>query len=342
MLGLAQLGSGPRLRPRCLAAAVAILSTAPLGAELLYSTDFDPPSNFTPGPDNWVGTEGWLGNSTGVGAHGIDDDQVVELGKTAYIGHYQPTSTLVSVYKHLDHDPVVEGTDRIRLTALLGIEDSTNGEYDSFFISFYNISGAFLGAVRFANEVASFGVWRLKGVAGGVEQFDTKVEFIHGELHLLFVEIDFQNNRWQADLDGIELFRGATFTGAGKDRDLGAIAVEWQLAKVGVPPEDPTAYFGDNWMLFADCSVWAVPPGEYPFVVDTIGKNPSGQTILTWTGEPGWTYQVEYSADLDSWHSDLPGSFFDDITVPTQLSFTDPTNPQAIGRFYRVARNVMP
>ena len=214
MVGMAQHGSLPRRAPPWLAVMLAGLAATPSPAELLYSTDFEA---FTIGPDHWVGTEGWLGNSTGVGAHGIDHDQVVALGKTAYLGFNQPTDTLVSVYKRLDHDPVARQTARIQIDTLLGIEDSTNGHRDSFFISIYNIDGWFLGAVRFANEIPSFGVWRLDGP----NQYDTGVEFIHGELHLLFIEIDLQNNLWRADLDGIPLFAGRQFTATGQARNLG-------------------------------------------------------------------------------------------------------------------------
>jgi hypothetical protein len=335
MVGLAKIGPMMRLPKRFLAGAVACLAIGPLKAELLYATAFEA---FTPGADNWVGTEGWLGNSTGWDTHGIHFRKFPDLDNTAYLGGKQPDALLVSVYKHFDHDPATEQSARIWVDTVIGIHDSENGNRDSFFVSIYNIDGYFLAAIRFANENDSFGIWRLDSPTG---QHDTGAKFIRDDLFPLFIDIDFKHNRWSADLYGFEVFTNQPFTTTGLDHDFGALAYEWQLAEEG-PPENLTGLYGDNWMPVVDCIVWAVPSGEQPFVVDTIGENPSGQTVLTWTGEPGWIYQVEYSDDLDTWRGDLPGSLFDDITVPSQLDFTDPTTPRPIGRYYRIARSVKP
>ncbi len=299
-------------------------------ANELYFTDFD---SFTAGNDQWVGTDGWLGISTGVGAHGIDDGIVPALGKTAFIGFNQPSSTFVTVLRPINYDPLANGTPKIRFESFLGIEDSTNGRRDSFFVSFYNIAGAFLASIRFANEDASFGIWRLDGTT----QTDTAVDFINGELHLLFAEIDFSTNTWSADLDGIPLFTNATFNATGQTLNFGSAAAEWQLASAGV------AGYGDNWMLVADWSIRSVSPGENPFRIREIDLNASNQPVLQWLGECGFNYQFYYSDDgMLTWKSDLPGSVFSGILVDGVLSYTDETAPVPSQRQFRVVRSEAP
>lgn len=303
---------------------------------LLYFTDFE---GFTPGAGNWVGTDGWQGagaGPTGPGEpapQGIDDKIVPLVGQTAYLGAEPPTGTFVSVFRNMNHDPVASGTDRIHFEALVGIEDSTNGKRDSFFCAFYNTSGEFLAGIRFSNELATFGIWRLNGLS----DIDTTLAFIPGELHVLFADIDLQSNRWSADLDAIPLFRNVVFNATGKQRSLGPVAAEWQLAAA-----DPADY-GNNWMLVADWSLWAIPFGATEFQVDTLGWSASGEPMLTFAGEVGWDYQVEYSDDMTHWLDDLPGSFFTGLDAPEQLSFKDPTTGRLlVGRYYRVVRRVTP
>lgn len=72
----------PRLHPRNVTAAAALTVPRSQAADI-YFTDFE---EFNVGPDEWAGTNGWSGNSTGVGVHGIDLDMVPALDKTAFPG----------------------------------------------------------------------------------------------------------------------------------------------------------------------------------------------------------------------------------------------------------------
>jgi hypothetical protein len=310
-------------------ALAAILS--PASAGLLYFTEFEDPP-FLVGPDRWVGTDGWIGNSTGLGVHGIDNQYFVGNDQTAYLGFAQPDTLLVVVAKPLNHDPVAQGTAQIVIDTFLGIEDSTNGFRDSFWLTIYNIAGDLLGALRFSNDLATYGIWRYDGV----NEFDTGLAFIHGELHLLCVEIDFQGNCWKADLDGIPLFQNRPLTATAHPRTFGSCSYEWQLTSNNV------AEHGDNWMLIADSFVWAIPPGEQNFLIDQIAFDSEGQPRLEFTFEPGWTYQIEYTDTLTAWLSDLPNSTFSGATETTQQGFTDLTSGPPTRRYYRVVRTVTP
>jgi len=318
-------GSGPR----CLAGLLFLAGV--LSAGDLYLTDFE---SFEVGPDQWAGADGWLGTSPGTASHGVSLDLVPGLGKTAYLGLNQPASTFVRVFRPVDHDPFAEGTAEFEFETLIGLQDSTNGRFDDFYFSFYNIAGEFLGGILLSNSPLSFGIWRLDGSGA----HDTGIDFTHGELHLLRARIDPHANTWSADFDALPLFADASFNATGKPLTLGAVAAEWQL-NAGLP-----SGHGDNWLLVADWRITAVPVGEEPFVIDSVSLDPSGQPVLSWTGEPGWDYRVQHSADAVSWHGDLPGSFFTGLGAPVELQFTDPTprGPTTLSRFYRVLRTVTP
>jgi len=296
----------------------------------LYETEFE---EFNVGPDQWAGTNGWIGTSPGFGVHGIDQDIVQGLGKTAYLGYNTPASNFVTVVHLVDYDPVSNATPTVEFETLMGIEDSTNGFRDTFFFTFYNRTGNPLASIRFDNTDLNYGIWRFDGT----NQFDTGVEFIRSpQLHILYASIDFSNNTWSADLDAIPLFTGVQFNATGQALDLGFVAAEWQLSS-----SSPSEH-GDNWMLVAD---WAIR--VFPSQVDQESLPPiEGVTIegggpsMTWTGAVGFDYAVEYSDDLADWHADLPDSWFANIWSPTQLTFTATTNVSH--RSYRLHRYLAP
>ena len=298
---------------------------------LLYSTAFE---NFNVGPDLWNGQDGWFSNSyaqTG-GIQGIDNEIMEGLGKSSFLGFHQPTVGWNYLTQQINHDPVGEGTATIEIDTLIGLEDSTNQKYDSFFVTLYNTQGDFLAAIQFSNERESFGIF----YDDGVTVRDTTVQFLHGELSLLAISIDFQNNLWSADFDGIPLFESIQFTASGSARDLGTFAYEWI-----VTDPDP-AMAGNNWLLVADCSIWAIPFGAPTVGTSIPSFNGEGFPTLQFSGEIGWTYQIEYTNSLGQWLSDLPNSTFV-ATQPGQLiNFTDEDPHRPKMRYYRVRRLVTP
>lgn len=316
---------------RLLAALWLIAAQARAGTGLLYSTDFE---NFPVGANEWTGTDGWFGNpgSGALGIQGIDQDIIPGIGKSAYLGFDQPESRWNYVARVFNHNPLSEGSATIEVDTLVGIQDSTNGHYDSFFVSIYNHQGNFLAAIQFTNEEQKYQIWR----DDGVSLTDTTVNFIPGELQLLVLKIDLINNLWSAEHDGIPLFNNKPFTLSGKTRTLGSLSYEWQVT------DESPANHGDNWMLVADCQLWAIPPGTPEVEVAPIDFTSTGEPGFEFTGEPGWTYQIEYTHSFSAWNSDLPDSTFV-ITDPAQkIQFTDPTTRPNHTRFYRVVRTVTP
>jgi hypothetical protein len=311
--------------------AALVLLKQPAVAGLLYGTDFE---LFTTGEDHWVGTEGWFGNSAGVGVHGIDQDVIGGggLGKTAFIGFRQPAETLVTVAKPIQYAPQPGGLPLVRVETLLGIQDSfAKTARDSFFVSVFNGAGAFLAGIRFDNRPATYGIWRDDGVN---PETDTGVIFYRGELHVVGFTVDLPNNRWTADLDGVPLFDNAPFTATAQPVDFGYLAYEWQLGATGV------AGYGDNWMLIADLTIRSAPVGVEPFRLSSFSRA-AGITTLTWPAQNGFDYQVEYSDTLATWHSDLPNSAFPGVAAEQTLMFQDAAAGLA-KRFYRVVRRETP
>ena len=338
------LGMAHAFLARCALAAcvIAVLPPSAL-SEQLYFTEFEAP--FTPGPDQWRGTEGWLANNNGLGLHGIDDDQMIppQCGEscpppdqTAFLGGSlggnSPTSSLVIVSKPLDFDPYTREVNTVVIDTLMGIQDSTNGNYDSFWIGIYNSNADFLAGLRFNVDFSI--IRRHDGIQ---EHAIPDGGFFLGELQLVVLEIDYWQNRWRAEIEGVPLFPWVPFSNAGVPLNLGSVSYEWQ---VNSAPE--LTNFGDNWMMVVDCAVWAVPPGEPNFHIDQVQFTPGGDPEIEFTGEPGWTYQVQYTSDLQTWHSDLPNSTFSGLLQPTQLFFSDPSNPGPGSRWYRVERSVTP
>jgi hypothetical protein len=307
----------------------------------LYRTDFeylaDKVTEWPAGDDKWIGLDGWFGNATG--ASGIDQD-IIEgggLGKTGSIGFTEPSSTTVSVVRSVAYDPHPGDLPVYEVQTIVGVQDSVDKPArDSFYVSIWNSDGDFMAAICFANHPLSFGLWRLDGTLLDDVLFaeDTGQFFIRGQLHLLTMRVDLPNNRWSADLDGIPLFDDAPFHGGSYPVNCGLVGYQWQLTATN------TAGHGDNWMMVADLIVRSTGRGVVPFRFSQFVCNGSG-VELEWPGEIGFDYQVEYSADASTWHTNLPNSEFTELTGDQVLNYTDSSAPPG-GRFYRVIRSEAP
>jgi hypothetical protein len=308
-----------------------------LHAGTLYYTDFE---SFTVGPNNWADTDGWLSNDNTSGAQAIEFDlfPTIALGNSATLGFVQPTSTFVSVYRVIGYDHTATGLSGIEINSLVGIEDSTNSRRDDFFVSIYNAAGTHLASIRFDNADpdalgSQFGIWREDGVL----QFDTLTDFIPGQLFDLYIEIDLSANTWSADIEGFPLFTDAPFTAnaTGADINFGVLAYEWDLTAAF-----PVG-FGNNYLAIDELTVRSYPIGVDPFTVTGSRDSGTGHVTLTWHGDFGFDYQVEYSTNLETWHDTLPGSSFPGVTTPGPMTYTD-TTPTGPDVYYRVVRSESP
>jgi hypothetical protein len=319
---------------RILSSILTSVTLAVLSAEgaLLYRTDFE---NFVSGDNKWAGTDGWIATNKTLGVQGIDQDVIAGggLGKTAFIGFNQPDANLVVVLRAFKYSPKLGDLPLVRVETIIGIQDSStlHPARDSFFVSIYNSSLEYLAGIRFDNRPNTYGIWRADGAN---DDHDTGVIFYRGELHLLSFVINLPANLWSAELDGIPLFENAPFTATARAVDFGYLAYEWQLGATAA-----TGY-GDNWMLVADTVVRSAPLGIEPFKISSFLHSATA-TTLTWPGQKGFDYQIEYSDNLSVWRRDLPSMAFPSIIVDQPLTFQDATSglPR---RFYRVLRTETP
>ena len=302
-------------------------------AGTLYSTQFE---EFTVGNNRWGGSNGWVTNNTNNGVQGIMQDPVADLplGKAAYIGYASPNKTLTFVYRAVNHDPVATGYPEVQFDCLLGVQDSTNSKRDRFYISFYNMTGAYVAAVIFDNTTGKV------MTDDGVTVRDTGVAFVRGDqvlgiaaLQTLSASINFSKNEWSAELDGVPLFT-QKFTSLQVPLNLGPVSAEWQLSS-GSPGQS-----GDNWLLVADWLVASIPPE--PFALQSVSRPSSGGSLLQWPAHTGFDYQVQFTSDLKSWSSALPESRFAANKTNGVLSYTDSTSPAPSQRYYRVRRTPTP
>lgn len=311
------------------------LCTGTIRSEILYETDFE---SHSVGDNAWSRTDGWWSNDHTSGAQGILEDFIPELplGKVGYLGFEEPASLLTTVAQQIDYTPA-PADGYIEIESFLGVQDSTNDQQDQFFVSFYHSDGTFLAAIVFDNTSETGNLLRWKGgLDGAVTEAETGIQFIRGDqilglisLQILRAKIDLNNNTWSAWLDGIPLFTDEVFTDPDLGSlDLGSIAFEWELA--GHAP----AQAGDNWLMVADLLVECLPQESSELHFE-ISLSESGCACLRWQGTPGYTYQVEYSTDLDLWLTDLPQSTFAPDSE-SELEFVD--NQLTTQRFYRLRR----
>lgn len=311
-------------------------------ASEIYRTDFEAASV---GAGFWGGFDGWVTNAPAAPAQGIDLDLIPGggLGKTAFIGFGLPPARQTTVARLIGHDIIATGIPVIRISTLMGIEDSKapRTARDDFYLSFYNTAGVRMAALRFDNELISapnsrFGIWRESNRlnATGVNittQFDTLINFIHGELFDLELAINADLNLWSANIGGLPLFEDAPFTEVPL-RNFGFVAFEWLLS--GTAP----AGYGNNFLVVADFAIQSVPVGIEPFSCQ-IEAGPGGQPLLSWPMDPGFRYQVERSEDLKIWDSNLPGGSQIAGNLRSMGTFTDSdASPMVGARFYRVLR----
>lgn len=312
--------------PLALACLQLLALTSPAAVTEIYSTDFNA---FPVGDDTVVGTDGWAGNNTGLGIHGIDEF-VQGLGRSVFLGGVRPPNTFTRVHRTINYDVVVEGTPVVDFEMIIGIQDADTNPRDVFFVSLYNAAGEFLAALRFDNTELNFGIWR----SNGSTSTDTGDTFLRNEIMILELSIDFENNTWSAVLDDLSIFEDALFNATGKDLDFGTIAFEWALTS-NLPSQ-----FGANWFLLDELDIFVVTEepvvGIEPFVIDSVTTS-SGSPTITWLGQAGFSYQVEYSEDLLTWLATLPDSTKSSGATDATLTFTD-NNAIDTARYYRIVR----
>ena len=116
-----------------------------------------------------------------------------------------------------------------------------------------------------------------------------------------------------------------SITTRGSKLDLNEIDAVWAVRTPGRP--------GDNFMIFDDYRLSALPIDEIPPTLEFVGQLTSGPTLIRVLGEPGVQYILERTSDFIHWTQAASGR----ATSPNGL--LEPTALRSDQRFYR-ARSV--
>jgi hypothetical protein len=199
----------------------------------------------------------------------------------------------VTLWRSVNRDPLA--SDRlIHFSTEMAIIDSDNEAYDSFYFSIFNQEDDLLASVVFDNSADAFGVWRYDSNAF----HDLSQGYDHATRYQLSLTIDYTANQWSGWLDDLSLFENVPFTESEEVRNLGDVAVEWELSDVDNP--------GTNWVYFDDWTLREsdrvqAPPQEDALWLPEIVRLPNGRIRLAWEAAAGETFVVERSADLMEW-----------------------------------------
>ncbi|MDG2124363.1 MAG: hypothetical protein P8J87_11725, partial [Verrucomicrobiales bacterium] len=295
----------------------------------IYSTNFN---DFPIGADTIHGNDGWAANNRGDGVHGTGEF-IQGLGTSVFLGGVRPATTATTVAWTIDTSDKI-ANEVIEFEMIIGVQDSDNLFRDTFGITLFNQSGNFLASIRFDNSDQEFAIIRR---SNGDTVVDTGDTFLRNEIMLLELSVNLQNNTWTAFLDDLPIFEDALLNDTNQLLNFGSIAAQWLLTS-----SSPAA-FGTNWLLVDELDIFVTtenppPVGIEPFVVDSLALE-SGSPTLTWFGQAGFTYQVEFSSDLITWSSTLPDSSKTPGAADAPLTYTDTTTSETT-RFYRVARTL--
>jgi hypothetical protein len=268
LLGLVLAGSWP-------ARAIAVTN--------VFATQFEAAEGYS-GAFNLVGQKGWQGQ--GSGGNGIVTNYIAGQGQQAYIGYSppEPGDDYVIVWQPLNLVPVPTNTPVIKFTVLMAIMDSTNGEYDDFRWSVYNVQGNPMLTLDFDNYNTN--IW----YARGADFFYTGKTFARDTTYTLAITMDFAQNRWSAALGGDALVTDQPIAGAGVPLNLGDVDAVWVVYDTNAP--------GNNYMLFDNYRITAEPP---PAMLQTMGWTNVNQFRFRLAGSSGYRYAIEGTTNFAQW-----------------------------------------
>jgi len=315
-----------------------------LSAGEAYYTGFE---NFTVGDDKIVGTDSWVGSYAGNKMTAVQSEAqhgVVGIGNAAFLGGFATTITKIngsnSVYvrRPVPLDPVALGQEVATFSVIFGIKDSTTTKRDNFEFLIYNQSNALLGGVQMDNTTldSTTGkprrlIYRLgwNSATSAFQYVLTSFNFLPETLETLQFRINFRTNLWTASLSDVPIFQDIPFYTGTATKNFGSVMVKMAVTNTTTNTILP----GDNYLIFDDYTVRT----DALSTVLEINKTATGAAKLDWNEEAGYAYQALWSADCQTWYSDLAGSGHT-AALTQSASFTDPTAVIPQKRFYRIRR----
>lgn len=280
--------------------ALAIGSSLPLVGQtrILYETGFEAFEGFQADQDligqgGWVGFAGDLsGKSTDPGGNGVLAQPMAGFnGQYAYIGYTAPDTTAdFSLWRPVQFKPTSTPLPLVRFQVAFQITDSTEAAayFDSFRWSVYSVSEHRFLSLDFDNETLSVN-YILDDAKGSTPApiVPTGFTFEPGQPYDLEIDLNLQRNQWTARINGQTVVRSLPITSVGEALTLGDIDPAWVILTPGKP--------GDNFMVFDDYRISAIPLTDIPPSLEPVGVLHTGAFVVRVHGEPGVTYALEAS-----------------------------------------------
>jgi hypothetical protein len=198
------------------------------------------------------------------------------------------------LYRPINYSPLAAGLPLVRFSTLMRIQDSTNGEYDFFQWSVYNLTGDRLFTLDFDNST-SYPTNINYALDGDNPYVSTGTRFFPGSNYTLTVTMNFASNRWSATLNAIVLATNLPMTTTSLPLTLGDVDAVWERAITNFP--------GNNLLLFDNYTLTAESlPGPQPAPPKlTVLSRAAGQTSLQLTGQSGSHFAIEASTNFVNW-----------------------------------------
>ncbi len=281
-----------------LATALLWLTNPSLSAPwVIYETGFEPPEfelGYTlDGQGDWL-VPWWATPADEALTSQIDTGYFEGMGQQALIGWSAPTGMVesVSAYRPLFVDPAGRGLPLVVFSVTMAIFDDTEPDPNSFRWVVYNReeSNNRLFALDFdlaSNQIAYL-------IDDDPQAIETGYGFFPESLYELVITMNMASNVWSAQLNSQLVVNAAPMTLSGRTLDLGDIDAAWVLG----PGSDD---FGDSYMAFDNFKVVADASSPLPCRVIPRGHWIDGSFLIEIEGEPGRTYALEASSDLEQW-----------------------------------------
>lgn len=277
-----------------LAALATPLTGAPFpGTRVLFETGFEAFEGYDNRFD-LAGQNSWV--AFGSGGNGLlAGPNEGFAGQAAYVGFGAPTNSeeFLSILRPVNFAPATQPLPVIQFTVTLAILDSSTNApyYDDFRWSVYNTDSKRLFSLEFANQERHINYVLDETNAAFV---DTGFAFHNGEAYDLRLTLNFARNVWTAEINQTVIVPAAPITTVGSRLSLGDVDAVWAIRD----PQKP----GDNFMLFDDYRITAIPLTSIPPALELTGVlSPSGRAQLRLTGEPAVTYAVDATQDFVTW-----------------------------------------
>lgn len=299
---------------------------APASERVLFETGFEQFEGYDPEFD-LSGQNGWIG--LGSGGNGVLAGPIPGFqGQVAYIGFNPPSGTndLLNLFRPVALVPVGNSLPLITFKVSFQVFDSTTNApfFDDFRWSAYNTREERLFTIDFDNDAQQINY----ALDDGKGFKPTGWGFTAGEPYDLTVTLNFARNLWTADINGAVIVNAQPISTRGSKLDLNEIDAVWAIRTPGKA--------GDNFMVFDDYRLTALPIDEIPPTLEFVGQLTTGATIIRVLGEPGVLYSLERTADFTSWIAVATGR----ATAPDGfVEIHDTTALRGEYRFYR-ARSV--